>query len=61
MARLKDRLEKFKQLNLDDPGHYWELSTLIFSKIPTKSHDDYFTYLYENTIVAARVQPKLQR
>ena len=57
---LKERLEKFKRLNPTAIGHYWELSRMLLDKIPTESRDEYFSYLDENPIVAARAQRNLK-
>ena len=50
--QFKNRLDKFRERNLDLPGHYWELSSEIFTRINDTNRNDYVTFMTNNPIVA---------
>ena len=51
----KVNLEKYKLRYMKEgvtQGHYWELSSMLLSKINNESHDSYVNYMSSNPIIA---------
>ena len=50
--QFKNRLDNFRLKNLDLPGHYWELSPEIFTRIHDTNRNEYVNFMTNNPIVA---------
>ena len=51
----KEWLERYKAENLKNDvssGHYWELSSMLLSKINDTNHDSYVDFMMENPVIA---------
>ena len=51
----KVNLEKYKRRYLKEgvtQGHFWELGSMLLSKITNESHDSYVDYMISNPIIA---------
>ena len=50
--QFKNRLDKFKNTNLEQHGQFWELSTEIFNRINDSNRDNYVDFISSNPIIA---------
>ena len=50
--QFKNRLDTFRKNNLDLPGHFWEISNEIFTRINDTNRDNYVNFMKNNPIVA---------
>ena len=50
--QFKNRVDKFRETNFDQNGHYWELSNEIFNRIHDENRNDYVNFMQTNPIVA---------
>lgn len=50
--QFKNRVDKFRETNFDQYGHYWELSAEIFNRIYDENRNDYVNFMQNNPIVA---------
>ena len=51
----KERLDRYKAENLRknvSSGHYWELSSMLLSKINDTNHDSYVEFMMKNPVIA---------
>ena len=50
--QFKNRLDKFRELNLGQNGHYWELSLEIFNRINDDNRHNYVNFVQNNPVFA---------
>ena len=50
--QFKNRLDTFRKNNSNQPGHYWELSSEIFSRINETNRNEYVNFMTNNPIIA---------
>ena len=50
--QFKNRLDKFRETNFNENGHYWELSSEIFNRINDANRPNYVTFMQNNPTIA---------